>query len=136
MVGRFVRYVIKKQEIMENKSSSLVEYLLVKPFSINQAFQGRRFKTKAYDTFIQEMLYTMPKKKMIKGEVEIKIWLHLKSITRSDIDNFCKPIIDCIVKKGWIADDRYIQHLEVHKIKNMAEAIEIEIKPINPPTKK
>jgi len=105
--------------------------LPIKPISINACFQGRRFKTKEYDAFIQEMLYSMKKIPTIKGDIEVCIFLHLKSLTRSDIDNFCKPIIDCVVKKGWIEDDRYIQRLEVIKIKSPQEAIEIEIKSLN-----
>ena len=104
------------------------EYIPIKPISVNICWQGRRFKTPKYDAFIKEMLYTMPKREMLKGSVEIKVWLHLKSITRSDIDNFLKPIVDCVVRKGWIEDDRYIQHLEVKKIKSEVEAIGIEIK--------
>ena len=106
-------------------------FIHVKPISINECFQGRRFKTKKYDVFIKEMLYSMPKQITFSGNIDLKIVLYLKSILRSDIDNFIKPIIDCLVKKGWIEDDRFIQHLEVVKVKNKIEQIEIELKQLN-----
>ena len=114
----------KKPKILEQEIN---HYLPVKAISINECFQGRRFKTKKYDAFIQEMLYTMPKKKTITGLVRMEILLYLKSILRSDIDNFVKPILDCIVKKGWIVDDRYIQYLKVSKVKSKEEGVYIFI---------
>ena len=109
---------------MKNK---MEHYLPVKGISINECFQGRRFKTKKYNAFIEEMLYTMPKQKMIKGMVRIGIAFSLKSILRSDLDNLLKPVIDCVVKKGWIEDDRFIQSIEAHKILGDKEEIRIKI---------
>lgn len=102
----------------------------IKGISINQCWQGRRFATKQYKDWRENMLMLMPKQKMITGNVRIWIILNLKSIIRSDIDNFLKPIIDCIVKKGWIEDDRFIQKLNVYKIKSKVESIEITISEI------
>src|SRR3990167_7810284 len=98
----------------------------VKPISVNECWQGRRFKTKKYDKFIIDMLRVMPKKEMITGSIKLEIKLHLKSLLRGDIDNFIKPLVDCIVKKGWIEDDRFIMLLEVEKIKSSEECVEIE----------
>lgn len=64
-------------------------------------------------------------KKQLENDIHVKIILHLKSPVRGDIDNFIKPIIDCIVKRGVIKDDRYIQHLEVIKKKSKVEGFEI-----------
>ena|SRR3990167_1220562 len=105
-------------------------HLLVKPISINECWQGRRFKTKKYDAFIVEMLAEMPRETTIDGLINVEIILCLKSILRSDVDNFCKPIIDCIVKKKWITDDRYIQNLKIHKVKQNKESISIFIESI------
>lgn len=73
------------------------------------------------------MLLQMPRKEEVKGNVELRIFLHLKSLIRGDIDNYCKPIIDCLVKKKYITDDRYIQRLVVEKVKGNKEGVEIEI---------
>lgn len=103
------------------------ETIVIKPLSVNNAWQGRRFKTKTYDAFIDEMLLTMPKRAMIEGICEMRVRIYLKSIIRSDIDNFLKPLLDCIVKKGWIEDDRYIQKLIVEKRKAKIEGFSIMI---------
>ncbi|MEK6884139.1 MAG: RusA family crossover junction endodeoxyribonuclease [Nanoarchaeota archaeon] len=104
-----------------------LQIISIKPISINECWQGRRFMTSKYKDFTKDMLRVMPKRKMLSGNVELKITLYLKSLLRGDIDNFVKPIIDCMVKKGWIEDDRFIQKLEVLKIKNEEESIGIEI---------
>jgi Holliday junction resolvase RusA-like endonuclease len=99
----------------------------IKPISINTCWQGRRFMTPAYKQWITDMLFLLPKWKTITGNTRIIITLNLKSTVRGDIDNFLKPIIDCLVKKGLIEDDRYIQRLNVVKRKSKVENIEIEI---------
>ena len=101
--------------------------LPIKPISINQCFQGRRFRTKEFKQWQNDMLKVMPKRSKLAGGVKVAITLFLKSIYRSDCDNFLKPIIDCIVKRGWITDDRFIQYLEVAKVKSKVEKIGIEI---------
>lgn len=99
----------------------------IKPISVNQCWQGRRFATNKYKDFTKDMLRVMPNQIIVKGNIELKIKLNLKSLLRGDIDNFVKPIVDCVVKKGWIEDDRFIQNLEVEKMKSKVESIEIEI---------
>ena len=100
----------------------------IKPISINECWQGRRFKTKKYDKFIIDMLRVMPKREMLTGSIKLEIRLYLKSLLRGDIDNFIKPIVDCVVKKGWIKDDIFIVLLEVEKFKSAEEFFEIELK--------
>ena len=100
----------------------------LKPISVNVCWRGRRYATPEYKKWVIDMLRSMPKQEMIKGYTSLSIVLHLASLARGDIDNFCKPIIDCLVKRGWIEDDRYIQHLEVAKTKDIKEFIEVEIK--------
>lgn len=86
----------------------------IKPLSINKAFQGRRFKTKQYQDFEALCLYSMPKYQQIRNFVSIDIIFYFKN-NRSDIDNCIKPILDIIVKKGYIEDDRKIMKLTVQK---------------------
>ena len=102
-------------------------YIDIKPLSVNRAWQGRRFKTPEYDTFIEEMLYTMPKKDMLDGFVSLDLTFCMKSLLRGDLDNLLKPVIDCIVKKGWIKDDRYVASIFATKIKGTKEGFMIKI---------
>lgn len=109
---------------------AIEHYLPIKPISVNECWQGRRYATEKYKKFTADMLKIMPREKMINGFVEVEILVGLKSLVRGDIDNFCKPIIDCLVKRRWIADDRYIQNLKISKIKQKNESISIFIKEI------
>lgn len=100
----------------------------IKPISINECWQGRRFKTNRYNNWrINFSCLLNGQKKYLSKNLKVKIFLYLKSITRSDIDNFLKPIIDSLVKDKIIVDDRFIQELEVKKIKSIQEYIEYEI---------
>jgi len=103
----------------------------IKPISTNQLFQGRRFKTKEYNAFLQAALYFAPKVRMIKGTVSVKLDFFIKNVARSDVDNLLKGTLDLIVKAGYIEDDRYIYHLKARKFKVEEEAnerIELRIK--------
>lgn len=89
----------------------------IKPLSTNALWRGgRRYKTKEYISYIEEMSYLLPKN--LKLDLNnINIILHLKSSTynKSDTDNYIKPILDILVKNGIIKDDRYITKITVEK---------------------
>lgn len=105
--------------------------LNIKPLSINQAWQGRRYKTPKYKSFQKEMLLTLPKlKKSFKGDLSVSIKYGFSS-KLSDIDNPCKIVLDCLCKK-YNFDDRQIFKLYQEKeiVKKGDEYIEINIKSI------
>jgi len=85
----------------------------VKPLSVNQAWQGRRFKTPAYNSYQKEVLFKLPKIILPKAPYDVYIEFGLSS-KLSDIDNGLKPFIDCLVKK-YKFDDRDIYFLTVKK---------------------
>ena len=97
------------------------------PISVNECWQGRRFKTSKYDDFIQDMLLVMPARKCVEGALSIHLTFGLPSLLRGDLDNLVKPVLDCMVKKGWIKDDRYINEIVARKVKSKEKYIEIEI---------
>lgn len=87
----------------------------IKPLSVNEAFQGRRFRTDKYDFFIKNMLLMLPKTIEIPDETNIKLAIEFGfSSKNSDIDNCCKAFIDCLVKK-YKVDDRHIYEMHVFK---------------------
>lgn len=102
--------------------------LHIKALSVNQAWQGRRFKTKKYKDYEKECLLLLPEKKMIMGYVEISFLFYLKYFATQDTDNLLKPIIDILVKKGYIQDDRYIVRLRAEKIKSKEDKIRFIIR--------
>ena len=80
---------------------------------------------KSAKLWIEKMLMTMPHRTMVKGNCELDIIFNLKS--DGNLDILLEPVIYCIVKKGWIEDIKYVQSLNVQKVKTKKESIEIEI---------
>lgn len=102
--------------------------LNIKPLSVNKAFQGRRFKTEDYKRFEKNMLLILPKsKESFLGDLKISIKYGFSS-KLSDIDNPCKLVLDCLVKKYGF-DDRQIYKLIQEKeiVKKGKEFIKFKI---------
>lgn len=100
--------------------------LKVKPLSVNNAWQGKRFKTSAYKDYEKKVLYMLP-------NIEIKEFKQLKitygfSNMMSDIDNPTKLVLDILQKKYGV-NDRDLIYLVLHKQKTSkgSEFIEIEL---------
>ena len=99
----------------------------IKPLSVNQCWQGRRFKTKIYKGYEKELLL-----KLVKIDVpNVSIGLNITfgfSNKLSDIDNPLKPFLDILQKKYKI-NDRDIYELNVKKeiVKKGDEFIFFEI---------
>lgn len=103
--------------------------LFIKPLSVNEAFKGRKYRTKRYDKFISDMMFILPSKIDIPNPEYIKLNIDFGFSSRnSDIDNCCKTFIDCLVKKYGV-DDRYIYELNIVKkiVKKNHEYINFEI---------
>jgi Holliday junction resolvase RusA-like endonuclease len=108
----------------------------IKPISVNACWQGRRFATKAFKRW-QGLVVNQMRWQAKESECPLpfeweKIHLHLRLYLehplKSDTDNYQKPIIDCIVKSGWIKDDRYIFRITTEKIKSDKEGFDFSIK--------
>jgi len=99
----------------------------IKPFSINKAWQGRRFKTPEYKQWRIDFSLLCGKGKMIKGLVDVNLKFYLKNFAMIDVDNCVKTTLDSLVENGFIEDDRKIVKLAVEKIKSKDEKIEFEI---------
>lgn len=100
----------------------------IKPLSVNQAWQGRRFKTDKYKSFERNMLLMLPPIKVeLKGNLRVEIRYGFSS-KLSDIDNPTKMVLDCLVKKYGF-DDRQIFELYQEKeiVKKGEDYIEFKI---------
>lgn len=100
----------------------------IKPLTVNQAWQGKRFKTPKYNKYINDMLRILKPLKIPEGQLHIDVTFGLSS-KLSDIDNPLKCFIDCLQKKYGFNDNR-IYKLTVYKVdvKKSLEFIEFEIK--------
>ena len=97
----------------------------IKPLSVNQAWQGRRFKTPKYKTYENELLFKLPKLSVPKGKLRIEIKVYFRN-KLSDIDNVIKPFLD-ILQKKYKFNDRDIYELEIKKIVGKIEGIDFNI---------
>jgi Holliday junction resolvase RusA-like endonuclease len=85
-----------------------------KPLSVNEAWQGKRFKTPAYKAYEQTILLTMPKAK-IETEQMLRIEFFFGfSNKASDLDNPVKLLLD-IAQKKYGFNDKNVFELNVRK---------------------
>lgn len=101
----------------------------IKPLSVNEAWQGRRFKTPAYKRYAQELNILLPQ--ITLPEPPFTVIYHVfYSSKASDIDNFLKAFNDCLQKK-YNFNDNLIYHSRQteHIVKKGEEKIQFSIKP-------
>ena len=86
----------------------------IKPLSINKAWQGKRFKTRNYKLYEEELFLILPNIN-IDNNKKLKIYFIVGYSNKlSDIDNFLKPFID-IMQKKYNFNDRNIYELNIKK---------------------
>jgi Holliday junction resolvase RusA-like endonuclease len=101
-----------------------------KPLSVNQAWQGKRFKTKEYEAYEKELLFTLPKISMPLPPFEIDLHFGFSN-KKADIDNPVKPFLDIMQKKYKFNDcDIYKLNLQKSIVKKGFEFIEFTINTI------
>jgi len=84
-----------------------MQKIQIKPLSVNQAWMGRRFKTKDFEKYTLDVWRLLPPVVEIpEGKLEIHFIFGLSNINASDWDNPIKPIQDIIAKKYGFNDNR------------------------------
>ena len=76
-----------------------------KPMSVNEAWQGRRYKSKPYKTYEAQLLYSLPSLETPEPPYRITFEFGISKAT--DWDNPIKPLQDILCKKYGF-DDRDI----------------------------
>ncbi len=101
--------------------------LNIKPLSVNQAWQGKRFKTPEYRVYEKTVLYLLPKLEIPEGKLKIRFEFGVSS-KNADWDNPIKPIQD-ILQKKYGFNDRLIYDARVLKVdvKKGEEYVKFEI---------
>ena len=100
----------------------------IKPLSVNEAWQGRRYKTEKYKVYERSVLLLLkPFKIDFKAYLRLDITFGVSS-TMFDVDNALKPFIDVLQKKYGF-NDNMIYELSVKKVitKKKSEFIKFEI---------
>lgn len=102
----------------------------IKPLSVNEAWQGRRFKSDVYKNYERNVLIMLPKMIIPAGKLRIELTFSISNAA-GDIDNPVKPFLDILQKKYGFNDSR-IYELSVKKIvvPRNQESINFSIKSI------
>jgi len=101
----------------------------IKPLSVNEVWQGQRFKTQKYKIYEQEVFYSLPNIDIPEGDLTIELIFGISNMA-SDYDNMIKPFQDILQKKYGFNDNR-IQEAKIKKVKTKKgeEFIEFKILP-------
>lgn len=86
----------------------------IKPLSVNEAWQGRRYKTPVYKAYEEELLLRLPPKYDIPETGPLEVIYEFGINTSADFDNPIKPFQDVLQKKYGF-DDRRIQKATILK---------------------
>jgi len=102
----------------------------IKPLTVNQVWQGKRFKTPAYKGYEKAALILLPRMDIPDGHLRLTITAGLSNAA-SDIDNIAKPFID-ILQKKYGFNDKLIYQLILNKqiVKKGNEFIEFRFEAI------
>ena len=103
----------------------------MKPLSVNDAWQGKRFKTDQYKGYEKEMLCRLP-----PGMLPLppyRVYYEFGFSNRlCDFDNPCKPLGDILQKKyGFNDNEIYEAHILKKIVKRGSEYIKVRIEHID-----
>jgi Holliday junction resolvase RusA-like endonuclease len=103
----------------------------IKPLSVNEVWQGKRFKTPKYSLYEKNCIFLLPKIVIPPAPYKLSIEVGFSN-SGSDIDNICKPFID-ILQKKYLINDKDIFELNVKKfiVKKGCEYISFKLSEIN-----
>lgn len=79
-------------------AESLELKYMIKPLSVNECWQGQRYKTKLYKNYEFELLLNLPQLKLPKPPYQIYFEFGFSN-SLSDWDNPVKPLQDILQKK-------------------------------------
>lgn len=103
----------------------------IKPLSVNECWQGQRFKTKAYKSYEAELLLTLPSQKLPNPPYQLNIEVGFSN-KGSDLSNILKPFEDILQKKYGFNDNQvYSINMSKKIVKKGSEYVCFEIKNID-----
>ena len=102
-------------------------YKKIKPLSVNECWQGRRYKTRSYKDYEAFLLYNLPQKELPKPPYEVKFTFGLSNMC-ADWDNPIKPLQDILQKKYGFNDKDVLRGVvDKVKVKKGEEFFNVEI---------
>lgn len=99
----------------------------MKPLSVNEAWQGRRFKTRAYSKYEHDMLLLLPQVPLPDPPFEVWYEWGFSNI-QSDVGNPEKMVSDILQKKYGFNDNKIMEmHLKKVKVPKGQEYVKARI---------
>ncbi|WP_178124451.1 RusA family crossover junction endodeoxyribonuclease [Spartinivicinus ruber] len=100
-----------------------------KPLSVNEAFLGRKVKSKKYRDYEEILISTLPDVSVPEGKLTLKLLVSYSN-SRADIDNALKPFID-VLQKRYDFNDNKIYRLVIEKniVKKGEEFLKFQLIP-------
>lgn len=100
-----------------------------KPLSVNEAFLGRKVKSRKYRDYEEALLSVLPDIIIPEGKLTLKLLISYSN-SRADIDNALKPFID-ILQKKYSFNDNKIYRLLIQKrvVKKGQESLKFQLIP-------
>ena len=107
--------------------------LSIKPLSVNDCWQGKRFKTPLYKAFEKEMMFMIPSTKEKFSDMLSVSFEFGFSSTLADLDNPVKPTMDILQKKFGF-NDRHVFEINLRKyiVEKGKEFISVRIENLLP----
>lgn len=110
------------------KSLVLIE---VKPISVNECWQGRRYKTEKYKDWREEAYFcTRHSLKKPVGLCNLEIAFYVPSLGM-DLDNMIKPVLDSLQDSQVLKNDKLVMRIVAEKIKSNKPRIEVTIQTLD-----
>jgi Holliday junction resolvase RusA-like endonuclease len=99
----------------------------IKPLSVNQCWQGKKFKTPKYKAYERELMFKLKPLDIPKGKLKVYLVFGVSS-KLADIDNPVKAFID-VLQKFYKFNDRDIYKMLVVKedVKKGEEYVDFKI---------
>jgi len=89
----------------------------IKPLSVNSSWQGRRFKTRAYEDFERSLFYLLPTivdREPYSPKTPLELHIEAGIPTSMDLSNILKLIED-VLQKRYGFNDRYVEKIIMNK---------------------
>lgn len=107
----------------------------IKPLSVNEAWQGRRFKTPFYKAYEEELLLRLPNTYKVPEEGPLEAYYEFGLNTVADWDNPIKPLQDVLQKKYNFDDRRILKATVLKKVVKKGDGyFRFEIKTLSEPS--
>lgn len=107
----------------------------IKPLSVNDAWQGRRYKSDAYRAYEKEMLLRLPAGRLPLPPYRVTYEFGFSN-SLCDFDNPCKPLGDILQKKyGFNDNEIYEAHIFKRLVKRGREYVKVFVEHMDLPPK-